>query len=111
MDEIRKGLFESMDKMLDYKERLTTDIQLDLFNQARGEFESHVIIYSQKLRSLISVWLRFRASTPELQKFVIRVLSLTCNALGCERNWSTFESIILLILLDIFLFMLANLDI
>lgn len=71
MDEIRKGLFESMDKMLDYKERLTTDIQLDLFNQVRGEFESHVIIYSRKLRSLISVWLRFRASTPELQKFVI----------------------------------------
>lgn len=54
VDEIRKGLFESMDKMLDYKERLTTDIQLDLFNQVRGEFESHVIIYSRKLRSLIS---------------------------------------------------------
>ncbi|KAI5326327.1 hypothetical protein L3X38_035401 [Prunus dulcis] len=26
-------------------------------------------------------------------KFVIRVISLTCSASGCERNWSTFEQI------------------
>ncbi|CAI0400474.1 unnamed protein product, partial [Linum tenue] len=30
---------------------------------------------------------------PELQKFAIRVLSLTCSASGCERNWSVFERI------------------
>ncbi|RVX06390.1 hypothetical protein CK203_023594 [Vitis vinifera] len=35
--------------------------------------------------------MRFGGSTPELQKFAIRVLSLTCSASGCERNWSTFE--------------------
>ncbi|RVX19940.1 hypothetical protein CK203_004465 [Vitis vinifera] len=37
--------------------------------------------------------MRFGGSTPELQKFVVRVLSLICSASGCERNWSTFESI------------------
>ncbi|GJX80128.1 retrovirus-related pol polyprotein from transposon TNT 1-94 [Tanacetum coccineum] len=28
-----------------------------------------------------------------LQKFAIRVLSLTCSATGCERNWSVFQHI------------------
>ncbi|XP_021803759.1 uncharacterized protein LOC110748023 [Prunus avium] len=38
-------------------------------------------------------WKRFGRDTPELTKFAIRVLSLTCSASGCERNWSTFEQI------------------
>ena len=28
---------------------------------------------------------------PDLQKFAIRILSQTCSASGCERNWSVFE--------------------
>ncbi|GAV80559.1 LOW QUALITY PROTEIN: DUF659 domain-containing protein/Dimer_Tnp_hAT domain-containing protein, partial [Cephalotus follicularis] len=30
-------------------------------------------------------------STPNLQLFAMKVISLTCSALGCERNWSIFE--------------------
>lgn len=30
---------------------------------------------------------------PELQRFEIRVLSLTCSSSGCERNWSAFEQV------------------
>ncbi|CAN1164041.1 hypothetical protein LINPERPRIM_LOCUS32962, partial [Linum perenne] len=30
---------------------------------------------------------------PELQKFAVRILSLTCSASGCERNWSVFERV------------------
>ncbi|KAL6313224.1 hypothetical protein AAG906_018690 [Vitis piasezkii] len=56
VDEVRKGLFECMDRMLDYQERLKVDIQLDSYDQAM-------------------------------------VLSLTCSVSGCERNWSSFESI------------------
>ena len=40
-----------MEKILDYNEHLTTDIQLDLFDQAKDEFGSHVAIDSRKLRS------------------------------------------------------------
>ena len=40
-----------------------------------------------------SWWERFGEQTPELTKFAIRVLSLTCSASGCERNWSTFQSV------------------
>ncbi|RVW30873.1 hypothetical protein CK203_110515 [Vitis vinifera] len=54
---------------------------------------SRIAIDSRTLRSPTSWWMRFGGSTQELQKFVIRVLSLTCSASGCERNWSTFELI------------------
>ena len=95
---MRKGLFECMDRMLDYQERLKADIQLDSFDQAMGEFGSRIAIDSRTLRSPTSWWMLFGGSTPELQKFAIQVLSLTCSASGCERNWSTFESVIFLFL-------------
>ena len=87
-----------MDRMLDYQERLKDDIQLDSFDQAMGEFGSRIAIGSRTLRSPTSWWMHFGGSTPKLQKFTIRVLSLTCSASGCERNWSTFESVIFLFL-------------
>ena len=93
---MRKGLFECMDRMLDYQERLKADIQLDSYDQTMGEFGSCIAIDSRTLRSPTSWWMHFGGSTSELQKFAIRVLSLTCSASRCERNWSTFESVILL---------------
>jgi len=36
----------------------------------------------------------FWNGTPKLKKFAIRVLSLTCNSSGCNRNWSSFEMVI-----------------
>ena len=44
---MRKGLFECMDRMLDYQERLKADIQLDSFDQAMGEFGSRIAIDSR----------------------------------------------------------------
>lgn len=38
-------------------------------------------------------WRSYGASTPNLQRFALRVLNLTCSACGCERNWSTFEQV------------------
>ena len=51
MDEVRNELFECMYNISNYNECLIADIQLDLFNQARGEFGSHLVIDSRKLRS------------------------------------------------------------
>ena len=36
-------------------------------------------------------WEMFGDGTPELKRFVIRVLSLTYSFSRCERNWSSFE--------------------
>lgn len=38
-------------------------------------------------------WEAFGGHCPELQRFAIRILSQTCSASGCERNWSVFERI------------------
>ena len=86
VNEVRKRLFECMDRMLDYQERLKADIRLDSYDQAMGEFGSRIAIDYQTLRSPTSWWMHFGGSTPELQKFAIRVLSLTCSASRCERN-------------------------
>ncbi|RVW97933.1 hypothetical protein CK203_021221 [Vitis vinifera] len=51
VDEVRNGLFECMDRMLDYQEHLKADIQLDSYDQAMGEFGSRIAIDSRTLRS------------------------------------------------------------
>ncbi|KAI3742410.1 hypothetical protein L1987_60091 [Smallanthus sonchifolius] len=38
-------------------------------------------------------WKLYGKGTPNMQQLAIKVLSLTCSASGCERNWSTFEHI------------------
>ncbi|RVW96149.1 hypothetical protein CK203_037756 [Vitis vinifera] len=75
-DEVRKGLFECMDRMLDYQERLKVDIQLDSYDQAMGEFGSRIAIDSRTLRSPTSWWMRFGGSTPELQNLLFESLAL-----------------------------------
>lgn len=35
----------------------------------------------------------YGSSSPSLQTFAIKVLSLTCSSSGCERNWSIFEHV------------------
>ena len=51
VDEVRKGLYECMDRMLGYEDRLKVDIQLDSYDQANGDFGSRIAIESRKLRS------------------------------------------------------------
>ena len=69
-----------MERMLDYEERFTMDIQLDSYDQLKGEFRFQIAMNSRKLRSLTDWLMRFGGQTPELTKFSIRVLSLTCSS-------------------------------
>ncbi|KAK1558477.1 hypothetical protein Q3G72_021009 [Acer saccharum] len=46
-----------------------------------------------KKRSPTDWWNAFGHETPELKKFAVNVLSLTCVASVCERNWSTFNQV------------------
>jgi hypothetical protein len=38
-------------------------------------------------------WRTYGVRTPNLRKFAIKILSQTCTASGCERNWSVFEKV------------------
>lgn len=58
-------------------------------------------------------WNAFGSQTPSLQDFAIKVLSLTCSASGCERNWSVFEHVSIYLmhsyfLVDIFYFLVLS---
>ncbi|XP_031741219.1 uncharacterized protein LOC116403797 [Cucumis sativus] len=52
---------------------------------------SSINIYIFLFVPIVEWWDNFGQSTPNLQKFVVRILGLTCSASGCERNWSVFE--------------------
>ncbi|XP_058008271.1 uncharacterized protein LOC110653432 [Hevea brasiliensis] len=45
------------------------------------------------LSSSTNQWKTYGSSTLNLQNFATKVLSLTCSASGCERNWSVFEQL------------------
>ncbi|KAL6342253.1 hypothetical protein AAG906_006876 [Vitis piasezkii] len=44
-----------------------------------------------KQEKVVAEWAAYGA--PNLQRFAMKVLNLTCSASGCERNWSIFENI------------------
>ncbi|XP_042433028.1 uncharacterized protein LOC122019640 [Zingiber officinale] len=71
------------------QDKITT--QLSIYRNAKGLFERNVTIRHRRALSPTEWWECYKANTPELQKFTIKVLSLTYSASGCERNWSVFE--------------------
>ncbi|XP_042374934.1 uncharacterized protein LOC121969067 [Zingiber officinale] len=86
------GLFETMERLVSSaieQDKITT--QLSIYRNAKGLFERNVTIRHRRALSPTEWWECYKANTPELQKFAIKVLSLTCSASACERNWSVFE--------------------
>ncbi|XP_050258962.1 uncharacterized protein LOC126703956 [Quercus robur] len=64
--------------------------ELSMYKKAEGLFG---IQRSRKTRAPTEWWSLYGSSTPNLQQLTIKILSLTCSACGCERNWSVFEQI------------------
>ncbi|RVW38640.1 hypothetical protein CK203_077543 [Vitis vinifera] len=67
--------------------------EVSLFTNAQGLFGNELVVRTRKTRAPAEWWAAYGASAPNLQKFVMKVLNLTCSASGCERNWSIFENI------------------
>ncbi|XP_020274987.1 uncharacterized protein LOC109849556 [Asparagus officinalis] len=92
--EVRKGLIECMARMIpDVAERAEADYELDAYKERLGEFGSEMAQRTLAFRSAAYWWERFGDETPSLQRFAVRILSLTTSASGCERNRSTFEHV------------------
>ncbi|XP_028114909.1 uncharacterized protein LOC114312822 [Camellia sinensis] len=92
--EIKIGLYKCLEKMVpDTNERVKIDLQIDAFKNARGLFGIQNAILTRKKKSPGDWWDSFGDECPELKRFAIRVLSLTCSSSGCERNWSAFEMV------------------
>ncbi|KAK4278372.1 hypothetical protein QN277_016227 [Acacia crassicarpa] len=69
------------------------DEQLEEFKHPRGLFGITFAMDGVEIKSPAAWWESYGDGVPELQKLAIRVLSLTCNSSGCERNWSVFEMV------------------
>ncbi|XP_057755952.1 uncharacterized protein LOC130975140 [Arachis stenosperma] len=75
------------------EERKKVGLQLPDFHYARGLFGNETAKSSRKTMLPAEWWDFYGDSCPELKKFAIRVLSLTCSSSGCERNWSAFKMV------------------
>ncbi|XP_038680576.1 uncharacterized protein LOC119981502 isoform X1 [Tripterygium wilfordii] len=92
--EVKAGLYSSMKKIIpNSNDFLTADLQLDDFRKKQGLFGYENAKRSVSKRSPVDWWINFGDEVPELQKFAIKVLGLTCSSSACERNWSTFNQV------------------
>ncbi|XLT05797.1 hypothetical protein HN51_044546 [Arachis hypogaea] len=90
--DIKIGLYSCLKKLVpNQEERKKVGLQLSDFHYARGLFGNETAKSSRKTMLPAEWWDFYGDSCPELKKFAIRVLSLTCSSSGCERNWSVFE--------------------
>ena len=80
--------------MADLTERNKISVQLAEFHYVRGLFGLDTTRDNRKNMAPAEWWNFYGDGCPELKRFAIRVLSLTCSSSGCERNWSAFEMVI-----------------
>ena len=74
-------------------ERWKINLQLESFKDAKGLFGIDAAKTTRDKKTPAQWWDSYGDECPQLQRFAIRVLSLTCTSSGCERNWSAFEMV------------------
>ncbi|XP_042009196.1 uncharacterized protein LOC121757771 [Salvia splendens] len=78
---VTKGLYACINRLATSKAEEDRVLQqLNVYTNAAGDF-------------FATWWSMFGKDTRLLQKFAIKILTLTCSASGCERNWSVFGQI------------------
>ncbi|XP_061359929.1 uncharacterized protein LOC133303974 [Gastrolobium bilobum] len=89
------GLLDVIEKYAygdpDLNSKLTSDMRI--FKNAELDFGRPSAKRERNTVMLDQWWESYGCGAPNLQKLVVRVLSQTCSASGCERNWSAFEHI------------------
>eukprot|EP00253_Pinus_taeda_P030349 PITA_30349 len=92
--EVRDGMIECIERMISLEsDQLEVHRQATTFSNATGTFGKNLAKIAREADEPAQWWEAFGGHCPELQRFAIRILSQTCSASGCERNWSVFERI------------------
>ncbi|XP_026434341.1 uncharacterized protein LOC113331917 [Papaver somniferum] len=93
--EIKRGLHTAMQRLIPNEEDLEkATTELRDYSDANGILGTTVCKKRRYKDQPHDWWITYGGiDTPNLQKFAIRVLSLTCSASPCERNWSTFQNL------------------
>ncbi|XP_066365342.1 uncharacterized protein [Miscanthus floridulus] len=91
---LRSAFTEVLSKMVpDQDLQNKIDDQALEYVDLRGSFSNKIAINNIKTKSPIEWWRSYGGKAVELQRFAKCVVGLCASALGCERCWSTFESI------------------
>lgn len=91
-EEVMTGLYKCIERLVPdprIQDKITDE--LSAYQNAEGLFGIPMAIRQRKTKPPAEWWISFGSSTPNLKAFAIRVLSLTCSATGCERNWGVFQ--------------------
>ncbi|KAF8392528.1 hypothetical protein HHK36_022871 [Tetracentron sinense] len=91
-EEVMSGLYDVIERLIpevEIQEKISRE--LILYKNAEGLFGRTLVIRQRDILPVAEWWDNYGASTPHLQQLACRILSLTCSASGCERNWSVFE--------------------
>eukprot|EP00253_Pinus_taeda_P031588 PITA_31588 len=92
--EVRDGLIDCIDRMIPLEsDQLKIHRQVTTFSNASGTFGKNLAKIAREADEPAQWWEAFGGHCPELQRFAIRILSQTCSASRCERNWPVFERI------------------
>ncbi|XP_076923830.1 uncharacterized protein LOC143586091 [Bidens hawaiensis] len=93
--DILTTLYVAIDHLVpdeDENEKVRQD--LNLYIDSIGPFGSPAAIMGRTKVAPCKLWWRtYGIDTPLLQTFAMSVLSQTCSASPCERNWSTFDNL------------------
>ncbi|XP_019430195.1 PREDICTED: uncharacterized protein LOC109337636, partial [Lupinus angustifolius] len=89
------GLLDVIEKYAygdpDLLDKLTSEMRI--YKNAELDFGRPAAIRERSKVMPDQWWETYGCRAPNLQKLAVRVLSQTCSASGCERNWSVFEHI------------------
>jgi hypothetical protein len=91
---IKIGLYQFLERMVpNASERCKIDLQLESFKDSKWLFCIDAAKTTRDKKTPAQWWDSYGDECPELQRFAIQVLSLTCTSSGCEHNWSAFEMV------------------
>ncbi|XP_059669339.1 uncharacterized protein LOC132314495 [Cornus florida] len=91
-EEVMGGLYQCIERLVPTTEvQDKISLELSRYMKADGLFGSSIAVRQRKSRAPADWWSAYGSTTPNLQKFAIKILILTCSASGCERNWNVFE--------------------
>ncbi|CAN6454081.1 unnamed protein product [Victoria cruziana] len=92
--EVEYGILDCIDVLVaDPKERDVVHSKIHTYDNCIGVIGRDTTIRCRTSMRPDLWWSSFEMEMPNLKMLAIRILSQTCSATGCERNWSVFEQI------------------
>ncbi|KAM4097774.1 hypothetical protein ACJW30_07G027500 [Castanea mollissima] len=91
---VMSGLYKCIERLVPETEKQDKiSEELKLYKEEEGVFGMPIAIRHRKKDAPVDWWFAYGASTPNLQQFAVKILSLTCSSSRCEWNWSMFEHV------------------